>query len=84
MENRPPIFQSKVFIIRQYNYVTDTDHKYLHYLNKVAEIKQSQEKQNENIEYLTEDNMDISVEGKVLNDLKLTKQFPVSVFSLPH
>ena len=34
MENRPPIFQSKVFIIRQYNYVTDTDHKYLHYLNK--------------------------------------------------
>ena len=48
--------------------------KYLHYLNKVAKIKQSQEKQNENIEYLTEDNMEISVEGKVLNDLKLTKQ----------
>ena len=48
--------------------------KYLFYLNKVAEIKKTQEKQNENIEYLTEDNMDISVEGKVLNDLKLTKQ----------
>ena len=48
--------------------------KYLYYLNKVAEIKQEQDKQNENIEYLTEDNMEISVEGKVLNDLKLTKQ----------
>ena len=48
--------------------------KYLYYLNKVAEIKQEQDKQNENIEYLTEDNMDVSPEGKVLNDLKLTKQ----------
>ena len=48
--------------------------KYLYYLNKVAEIKQQQDKQNENIEYLTEDNMEVSVEGKVLNDLKLTKQ----------
>tara|TARA_B100001287_G_scaffold241999_1_gene217217 strand:- start:865 stop:1098 length:234 start_codon:yes stop_codon:yes gene_type:complete len=48
--------------------------KYLYYLNKVAEIKQQQDKQNDNIEYLTEDNMEVSVEGKVLNDLKLTKQ----------
>lgn len=48
--------------------------KYLYYLNKVAELKKTQDKQNENIEYLTEDNMDVSIEGKVLNDLKLTKQ----------
>lgn len=48
--------------------------KYLYYLNKVAELKKTQGKQNENIEYLTEDNMDVSIEGKVLNDLKLTKQ----------
>ena len=48
--------------------------KYIYYLNKVAEIKEEQDKQNENIEYLTEDNMEVSVEGKVLNDLKLTKQ----------
>ena len=48
--------------------------KYLYYLNRVAELKKTQNKQNENIEYLTEDNMDISVEGKVLNDLGLKKQ----------
>lgn len=48
--------------------------KYLYYLNKVAELKKTQNKQNENIEYLTEDNMDVSVEGKVLNDLGLKKQ----------
>ena len=48
--------------------------KYLYYLNKVAELKKTQDKQNENIEYLTEDNMDVSIEGQVLNDLKLTKQ----------
>ena len=48
--------------------------KYLYYLNRVAELKKTQNKQNEKIEYLTEDNMDISLEGKVLNDLGLTKQ----------
>ena len=48
--------------------------KYLYYLNKVAELKKTQDKQNENIEYIKEDNMDVSIEGKVLNDLKLTKQ----------
>jgi DNA-directed RNA polymerase subunit N (RpoN/RPB10) len=48
--------------------------KYLYYLNQVAELKKTQNKQNENIEYLTEDNMDVSVEGKVLNDLGLKKQ----------
>lgn len=48
--------------------------KYLYYLNKVAETKKTQNKQNENIEYLTEDNMDVSIEGKILNDLKLSKQ----------
>lgn len=48
--------------------------KYLYYLNRVAELKKTQNKQNEKIEYLTEDNMDISIEGKVLNDLGLTKQ----------
>ena len=48
--------------------------KYLYYLNRVAELKKTQNKQNEKIEYLTEDNMDVSVEGKVLNDLGLTKQ----------
>ena len=48
--------------------------KYLYYLNRVAELKKTQNKQNKNIEYLTEDNMDVSVEGKVMNDLGLTKQ----------
>lgn len=48
--------------------------KYLYYLNRVAELKKTQNKQNEKIEYLTEDNMDVSVEGKVMNDLGLTKQ----------
>lgn len=49
--------------------------KYLYYLNTVTEMKQSQGKMNTNnaIEYLTEDFMDKSIEGQVLDKLKLTK-----------
>lgn len=48
--------------------------KYAHYLEKVAEIKKDKNIDEENIEYLTNEHMEKSVEGQVLDMLKLTKQ----------
>ena len=47
--------------------------KYLYYVNKVNELKKDVPKY-ENIEYLTNEKMDKSIEGEVLDELKLTKQ----------
>jgi len=57
--------------------------KYLYYLEKVIELKKDKNLNYENIQYLTNDEMDQfgktktlekSVEGQVLDELKLTKQ----------
>jgi DNA-directed RNA polymerase I, II, and III subunit RPABC5 len=57
--------------------------KYLYYLEKVIELKKDKNLNHENIQYLTNDEMDQfgktktlekSVEGQVLDELKLTKQ----------
>ena len=48
--------------------------KYLYYLNKVAEEKSKTNISSENIQYLTSTNVGKSVEGQVLDSLKLTKQ----------
>lgn len=57
--------------------------KYLYYVNKVIELKKDKNLNHENIQYLTNDEMDKfgetktlekSVEGQVLDELKLTKQ----------
>lgn len=57
--------------------------KYLHYVNKVIELKKDKNMNHENIQYLTNEEMDKygktktlekSIEGQVLDELKLTKQ----------
>ena len=57
--------------------------KYLYYLNRVMEKKKEQNIDDGNIKYLTNDEMDKqgkvktldkSIEGQVLDELKLTKQ----------
>lgn len=57
--------------------------KYLYYINRVAEKKKEQNIDDENIQYLTNDEMDKqgkvkslekSIEGQILDELKLTKQ----------
>ena len=57
--------------------------KYLYYVNKVIELKRDKNLDHENIQYLTNEEMDKfgktktlekSVEGQVLDELKLTKQ----------
>tara|TARA_Y100000992_G_scaffold176973_1_gene119289 strand:- start:346 stop:579 length:234 start_codon:yes stop_codon:yes gene_type:complete len=47
--------------------------KYLYYVKTVAEEKKK-ENVEENFQYLTNDNMEKSIEGKVLDKIKLTKQ----------
>ena len=48
--------------------------KYLYYQRTVAERKEKKNENNENIKYLTSDFMEKSIEGEVLDELKLTKQ----------
>jgi DNA-directed RNA polymerase I, II, and III subunit RPABC5 len=57
--------------------------KYLYYVNKVIELKKDKNMNHENIQYLTNEEMDKygktktlekSIEGQVLDELKLTKQ----------
>ena len=48
--------------------------KYLYYLEKVAELKRDKGIKEDNIQYLTDGNMDKSIEGEVLDSLKLDKQ----------
>lgn len=57
--------------------------KYLYYMNKVIELKKDKNLNHENIQYLTNDEMnkygkiktlDKAIEGQVLDELKLTKQ----------
>ena len=48
--------------------------KYLYYLNEVTKQKINQNKENEEIQYFSEDYKDKSVEGEVLDRLNLTKQ----------
>ena len=47
--------------------------KYTYYLKKVAEKKNVEGLQNESIQYLSED-MKMTVEGEILNELNLKKQ----------
>lgn len=57
--------------------------KYLYYVEKVIELKKDKNLNHENIQYLTNDEMDKfgktktlekSIEGQVLDELKLNKQ----------
>ncbi len=48
--------------------------KYLYYLNKVSEEKQKANINSDDIQYLTSTNVTKSIEGQVLDSLKLTKQ----------
>uniref|UniRef100_A0AB39JEY9 DNA-directed RNA polymerase RPB10 homolog n=1 Tax=Florenciella sp. virus SA2 TaxID=3240092 RepID=A0AB39JEY9_9VIRU len=48
--------------------------KYLYYVKTVSQIKQDENIDKNNIQYLTNDNMQKSIEGRVLDNLKLTKQ----------
>tara|TARA_Y100000389_G_scaffold150309_1_gene149861 strand:+ start:4571 stop:4807 length:237 start_codon:yes stop_codon:yes gene_type:complete len=48
--------------------------KYMFYLKKVEELKKERNIDNDNIQYLTNEKMDKSVEGEVLDMLKLNKQ----------
>ena len=57
--------------------------KYLYYVNKVIELKKDKNMNHENIQYLTNEEMDKygkiktlekSVEGQVLDKLKISKQ----------
>lgn len=48
--------------------------KYIYYLNEVTKQKINQNKENEDIQYFSEDYKDKSVEGEVLDRLNLTKQ----------
>ena len=57
--------------------------KYLYYVNKVIELKKDKNMNHENIQYLTNEEMDKygktktlekSIEGQILDELKLTKQ----------
>lgn len=47
--------------------------KYLEYLKRVTEIKEERGIKNENIQYLTENHIEKSIEGQVLDDLRLKK-----------
>ena len=47
--------------------------KYLFYKKQVGLIKQSKNQENDNIQYLTKEVLDKSVEGEVLDKLNLTK-----------
>lgn len=57
--------------------------KYLYYVNKVIELKKDKNMNHDNIQYLTNNEMDKngnakmvdkSIEGQVLDELRLTKQ----------
>ena len=48
--------------------------KYCVYLDKVAQLKQQQGIKTDKIQYLDEDHMEKSIEGIVLDELKLNKQ----------
>mgnify|MGYP001481743308 FL=1 len=48
--------------------------KYLYYLKEVAEEKNKKSITDDNIQYLTDDSMDKSIEGVVLDKLKLNRQ----------
>ena len=48
--------------------------KYIYYVNKVAQQKQIQNKENDEIQYFSENYKDKSIEGEVLDELDLTKQ----------
>ena len=48
--------------------------KYCAYLDKVAQLKQQQGIKTDKIQYLDEDHMEKSIEGIVLDELKLNKQ----------
>ena len=48
--------------------------KYLYYVKEVENRKKDEGKNTENIQYLTEDFMEKTIEGYVLDELKLNKQ----------
>ena len=48
--------------------------KYLYYVKEVERRKNQEGKNTENIQYLTEDFMEKTIEGYVLDELKLNKQ----------
>tara|TARA_Y100000768_G_scaffold388850_1_gene387892 strand:+ start:12877 stop:13110 length:234 start_codon:yes stop_codon:yes gene_type:complete len=48
--------------------------KYLYYLKEIAEEKNKKSITDDNIQYLTDDSMDKSIEGVVLDKLKLNRQ----------
>tara|TARA_B100000902_G_C26656697_1_gene596383 strand:- start:44 stop:277 length:234 start_codon:yes stop_codon:yes gene_type:complete len=48
--------------------------KYLYYVKEVENRKIQEGKNTENIQYLTEDFMEKTIEGHVLDELKLNKQ----------
>lgn len=48
--------------------------KYLYYLKEIAEEKNKKNITDDNIQYLTDDAMDKSIEGVVLDKLKLNRQ----------
>ena len=48
--------------------------KYLYYLKEIAEEKNKKNITDDNIQYLTDDAMDKSIEGHVLDKLKLNRQ----------
>lgn len=48
--------------------------KYMYYLNTVAEQKKSKNIDNDNIQYMTNNTVDKSIEGEVLDKIGLTKQ----------
>tara|TARA_B100000424_G_scaffold202126_1_gene159241 strand:- start:595 stop:828 length:234 start_codon:yes stop_codon:yes gene_type:complete len=48
--------------------------KYSFYVQEVTKMKLEQGVKNEGIQYLTDDHMDKSIEGTMLDKLKLTKQ----------
>tara|TARA_B100001287_G_scaffold271482_1_gene271827 strand:- start:778 stop:1011 length:234 start_codon:yes stop_codon:yes gene_type:complete len=48
--------------------------KYLYYVKEVERRKIQEDKNTENIQYLTEDFMEKTIEGHVLDELKLKKQ----------
>ena len=48
--------------------------KYRFYVDEVMKQKIAMNQQNEKIQYLTEDYMEKSIEGQVLDKLQLTKQ----------
>ena len=48
--------------------------KYLYYVKEVEKRKIQEDKNTETIQYLTEDFMETTIEGHVLDELKLKKQ----------